>query len=159
MKTTTFNIHSFSFCIRYKPLVFRLLGALALYICFGVLASTVYAADRIPEPLNATHGSVWLQNSNGDIFNALLLHTDVDYEVSGMIARATVKQQFKNTSSLWAEGGEVIFSIGMLHNMALMVLQAMCSQNHQSQNQKPFTGTTVLVVSLPLTHKWSPRIF
>jgi hypothetical protein len=47
------------------------------------------------------------------------------------------------SSSLWAEGGEVIFSIGMPHNMALMVLQAMCSQNRQSHNQKPFADTAV----------------
>jgi len=32
------------------------------------------------------------------------MQTDVDYKVTGNIARAKVKQRFKNNSSLWAEG-------------------------------------------------------
>jgi len=32
------------------------------------------------------------------------LHTDVDYQITGPIARAKIQQRFKNSSSLWAEG-------------------------------------------------------
>ncbi len=82
----------------------RLLGALALYICFGLLAEYVYADIGEPDPMESTRGSVWLLTDSGSYVDALLMDTDVDYEVSGIIARATVKQRFRNTGSLWAEG-------------------------------------------------------
>jgi Ca-activated chloride channel family protein len=84
--------------------LFRLLGALILYLLFGLLSESAFANDDNPETLEATHGSVWLLSDNGSYINALLLDTDVDFDVSGMIARATIRQRFKNTSSLWAEG-------------------------------------------------------
>ena len=88
---------------RLNPLL-RLLGALALYICFGLLAEFAYANNDDPKPLESTHGSVWLLAGNDSYINTLLLATDVNFEISGMIVRANVKQRFKNTSSLWAEG-------------------------------------------------------
>ena len=54
--------------------------------------------------MESTSGSVWLLTENGSYTNALLLKTDVSFDVSGIIARATVKQRFRNTSSMWAEG-------------------------------------------------------
>ena len=82
----------------------RLLGALALYACFGLIAEFAYANNNNLNPLESTHGSVWLLPDNGNYINALLLETDVNFDISGMIVRAKVKQRFKNTSSLWAEG-------------------------------------------------------
>jgi Ca-activated chloride channel family protein len=82
----------------------RLIGALALYICFGLLAEYVYASKGEPEPLESTSGAVWLLTGNGSYANALLLETDVNFDISGIIARATVKQRFRNTGSMWAEG-------------------------------------------------------
>jgi Ca-activated chloride channel family protein len=84
--------------------LFRLLGALILYLLFGLLSESAFANDNNPDPLESTHGTVWLSPDNGSYFNALLLDTDVDIDVSGMIARATIRQRFQNTSSLWAEG-------------------------------------------------------
>ena len=82
----------------------RLTGALALYFCFGLLAEYAYASNDEPDPLESTIGSVWLLPETGSYVNALLLETDVSFDVSGIVARATVKQRFRNTGSLWAEG-------------------------------------------------------
>jgi Ca-activated chloride channel family protein len=82
----------------------RFLGALILYLLFGLLSESAFANGNNPDPLEATQGSVWLLPDNGSYVNALLLETDVDFDVSGMIARATIRQRFKNTSSVWAEG-------------------------------------------------------
>lgn len=81
----------------------RLLGTLALYVCFGLLADAGYATNHHQSPADATQGSIWLKPDNGGYINALLLQTEVDFDISSMIARAVVKQRFKNTSQLWAE--------------------------------------------------------
>ena len=84
--------------------ILRLLGALALYICFGLLAEYAYASDNTPNPMESTQGSVWLLPDNGNYVDALLLETDAKFNVSGIIARVKVIQRFKNTSNMWAEG-------------------------------------------------------
>jgi Ca-activated chloride channel family protein len=83
--------------------VLRLLGAVLLYLVFGLLTETAFANNN-PERMESTNGAVWLLKDNGSLINALLLDTDVDFDVSGMISRARIKQRFKNTSDLWAEG-------------------------------------------------------
>ena len=89
---------------RLMTAALRLLGSLALYWLFGLLAETVYAATPAADPFDATQGSVWLQQDDGSYVSALLLETDVDIDVSGMIARAQVRQRFSNTGDVWAEG-------------------------------------------------------
>ncbi len=85
-------------------ILFRLLGTVVLYTSFGLLAETAFAYNNEPGPMDPTQGSVWLSSGNGDYTNALLLETDADFTVSGMISRATVRQRFKNTGTQWAEG-------------------------------------------------------
>ena len=104
MKTAAPCIHSARNRIDRTTVLFRLLGSLALYICFGLLAEYAYAATDEPEPMESTRGSVWLMTDSGSYINALLMETDVTIDVSGIIARATVKQHFRNTGSMWAEG-------------------------------------------------------
>jgi Ca-activated chloride channel family protein len=85
----------------------KALMAISVYIIFGLLFHYVYANTNTKDsvdPYQATHGSVWLLADNGIYIEALQMQTDVDYEVTGSIARAKVKQQFKNNSSLWTEG-------------------------------------------------------
>ena len=101
MKTCTREAHLDKHKNSLAGILLRLLGATALYLCFGLLAEYAYANHAVP--LDSTRGSVWLQPDDGRTINALLLKTDVDFNVSGMIARAVVKQRFKNTSGLWAE--------------------------------------------------------
>ena len=88
---------------------------ICVYLVFGLLFQTVYAnvgtnidINRNTDPYQAQHGSVWLLPDNGQnsgmYLEVLQMQTDVNYEVTGAIARAKVKQQFINSSDLWAEG-------------------------------------------------------
>ena len=104
MKTSAADIHPVNHSNDRPGVLLRLLGALALYICFGLLAEYAYASKGETSPMQSTSGSVWLLTENGSYANALLLETDVSFDISGIIARATVKQRFRNTGSMWAEG-------------------------------------------------------
>ena len=83
----------------------KTLVVISMYFIFGLILQYVYAnTGETVDPYQSQHGSVWLLPDNGIYIEALQMQTDVDYEITGAIARATVKQQFKNSSSLWAEG-------------------------------------------------------
>ena len=87
--------------------VHKLLIVISVYLAFGLLVQYVYANDiseKNSDPYQAQHGSVWLLPDNGIYLEAMQLQTDVDYDITGPIARARVKQQFKNNSDFWAEG-------------------------------------------------------
>jgi len=82
---------------------------ISVYLLFGLLFQHVYAANKTDiietvDPYQSQHGSVWLLTDNGIYLEALQMQTDVNYEVTGSIARARVKQQFINSSEFWAEG-------------------------------------------------------
>ncbi|MFV9614961.1 MAG: marine proteobacterial sortase target protein [Gammaproteobacteria bacterium] len=92
-------------------IIHKILAVISIYLLFGLLFQYVYANDisnnsgeKSIDPYQAQHGSVWLLPDNGIYIEAMQMQTDVDYEVTGSIARAKVKQKFKNSSSLWAEG-------------------------------------------------------
>ena len=104
MKTSAADIDPVNHGNDRPGVLLRLLGALALYACFGLLAEYAYASNNETRPMESTGGSVWLLTENGSYANALLLETDVSFDVSGIIARATVRQRFRNTASMWAEG-------------------------------------------------------
>lgn len=62
-----------------------------------VLLPTLALADR--------SAALWLQSgAHGDRQPAMLLETDVDIEVSGMLAYTLVSQRFVNTTEDWVEG-------------------------------------------------------
>ena len=95
--------------------IHKILVVISIYLVFGLLFSHVYANvpdanndNTRPDPYQAQHGSVWLladnDPNNSQYIEALQMQTDVDYEVTGSIARAKIKQQFVNSSSMWAEG-------------------------------------------------------
>ena len=104
MKTSAADIDPVNHGNDRPGVLLRLLGALALYACFSLLAEYAYASNNETRPMESTGGSVWLLTENGSYANALLLETDVSFDVSGIIARATVRQRFRNTASMWAEG-------------------------------------------------------
>ena len=91
-------------------IIHKILVVISIYLVFGLLFQHVYANineekyDKTADPHQSQHGSVWLLSDNGVYIEALQMQTDVDYEITGAIVRAKVKQQFKNNSSLWAEG-------------------------------------------------------
>ena len=104
MKALFYDSYTASTGSRVMSAALRLLGSLALYGLFGLLADAVYAAAHTADPLDSTHGAVWLLQDNGSYSSALLLETEVDIDVSGMIARAKVRQRFSNSGDAWAEG-------------------------------------------------------
>ena len=86
-------------------IIHKILVVISVYLLFGLICQCVYAnIDETVDPYQSQHGSVWLLPDNGVYIEAMQMQTDVDYEINGSIARAKVRQQFKNTSSLWAEG-------------------------------------------------------
>jgi Ca-activated chloride channel family protein len=104
MRTTTSTPCISGILTGWMTWLIRLTGAFALYALFGLLADVAYAASGTADPLKATNGSVWLHADNGRPVEALLLETEVDIDVTGMIARARIKQRFQNTLDIWAEG-------------------------------------------------------
>lgn len=92
----------------YITFFIRIFFCLFVFIVFSLLADTVSAnvadVNNKPDLNKTTHGSVWLLPRDGIYIEALQLETRVNMDVSGMIVRAKVKQQFRNVSSLWAEG-------------------------------------------------------
>lgn len=83
-----------------------ILVVICVYLVFGLLFMHVYANTDTGDidPYQTRHGSVWLLPDNGVYIEALQMQIDVDYEITGAIARAKVKQRFRNSSELWAEG-------------------------------------------------------
>lgn len=94
-----------------KTFFLRVLFSIFVFLVFSMLTNTVNAnvveqhKSTFKPDLNATtNGSVWLLPTDGVYIKALKLETEVNMDVSDMIVRAKVKQQFRNVSSLWAEG-------------------------------------------------------
>lgn len=104
MKTRTLRPWFYDVAARCTTGLIRLSGALGLYFLFGLLASFAFASGGTTDPMASTHGSLWLLTNDGGHNEALLVETKVAIDVSGMIARASIKQHFRNNSDLWAEG-------------------------------------------------------
>ena len=104
------NDFRYSYCKpnTYKTILIHLLVTVLVFIVFFMLDNNVYAngenATNQPDLNSITRGSTWLLPSDGVYIEALQLQSTININVSGMIARATVRQHFRNTSSLWAEG-------------------------------------------------------
>ncbi len=90
-------------------LALRILTALAAVAAAGVLllaAGGARASTLVPmKPQDAAGGTLLLKsNANGETFAVPLLATDVEIRVSGMVARAAVRQRFRNPHPEWYEG-------------------------------------------------------
>jgi Ca-activated chloride channel family protein len=66
-----------------------------------VLSSAAMAQEMAPD--QAQSGSLLWRMQQGYV-TATLLNTDVDIEISGLIARVTVRQEFHNGGTDWVEG-------------------------------------------------------
>jgi len=82
---------------------------LAVVATAGVLllaAGGARASTLVPmKPQDAAGGTLLLKsNANGETFAVPLLATDVEIRVSGMVARAAVRQRFRNLHADWYEG-------------------------------------------------------
>jgi Ca-activated chloride channel family protein len=101
-----------------RPIVVEFLATLFVTFCIGVATSIVLCAtvilmageargaDLAPmRAAEARQGTLLFKaDAKGETFAAPLLHTDVAIKVSGLAARAQVKQTFRNPSEDWYEG-------------------------------------------------------
>ncbi len=90
-------------------LALRILTALAAVAAAGVLllaAGGARASTLVPmKPQDAAGGTLLLKsNADGETLAVPLLATDVEIRVSGMVARAAVRQRFRNPNPEWYEG-------------------------------------------------------
>ncbi|MCW8826618.1 MAG: marine proteobacterial sortase target protein, partial [Gammaproteobacteria bacterium] len=93
---------------KFRKFLIRLLITVITLVLLFLFAGTVYAdedsSSNRPDLNSVTRGSVWLLPADGIYLEAIQLNSQVNIDISGMIARAKVRQQFRNTSSRWAEG-------------------------------------------------------
>ncbi len=76
---------------------------LLLLILLGLLPGMVWASE-IALPAEIKAGSFFVRGDSGVTQEALRLNSEADFNISGMIARVRLQQQFKNTSAEWMEG-------------------------------------------------------
>src|SRR5436309_13124280 len=86
----------------------RSLIVLGLIFAFALAASAARAEaadDARGRPDGVTEGTLfWRTAEQESLVPAPTLKTDVSIVVTGIVARATVRQEFTNSSSAWAEG-------------------------------------------------------
>ena len=88
-------------------LVAIVLGCIVMLLTLPTHAETAdevvhSESQHFKHPAEATQGSLLFKGEN-DFMTAPLLHTEVHIDVSGMIARARVKQSFRNPDTEWKE--------------------------------------------------------
>jgi len=104
---------------RYKPqksgliiwlqrlIIFILLAVLFLFLMLmSDIVKAGQASDNLPQVSlnNVSEGSLLIKDEHSGLYKQIpLLETDVDINVSGMIARSHIKQKFKNISDGWIE--------------------------------------------------------
>jgi Ca-activated chloride channel family protein len=85
----------------------RLLLAISTLLLFAPVVRPVSAADTPGEgrPRRVTSGTLlWRVAGEGELVPAPALDTHVNLRLTGMVARATVRQEFTNPAAAWAEG-------------------------------------------------------
>ena len=84
----------------------RLLLAISTLLLFAPVARSVSAADAPGEalPRRVSGTLLWRTVGEGALVPAPALDTHVHLRVTGMVARAAVRQEFGNPAAEWAEG-------------------------------------------------------
>ena len=80
----------------------NLLQGILLIILLAILPGLVFANDAINFDQVST-GTLFTQSPAGRQ-QAMLMNSDVEFDISGLVARVNVKQHFKNDSDQWVEG-------------------------------------------------------
>ena len=90
-----------------RLIIFILLVVLTLFLLLmSDIVKANPAADDFPKVSldNVSQGSLLIKDHQSGLYKQIpLLETNVDINVSGMVARSHLKQQFKNTSDNWIE--------------------------------------------------------
>lgn len=98
-----------------KPCRLRYLLLLVLSIAVGTLAWHSAQAEEVARSQEVVGQEQRIEDvqagqllfkgeGSADYHSSLLLHSDVQIQVSGLIAHSTLKQTFRNDSSTWVEG-------------------------------------------------------
>ncbi len=82
---------------------FWVLALIVVLLTGPAPASAQESANKGPSPNDMQSGSLLLRMANG-YTTATLLNTKVDMKISGLVARVSVRQEFRNTSADWVEG-------------------------------------------------------
>jgi len=81
----------------------QLLQGLLLFILLGLLPGLVLAEPMaLPDSIHA--GSFFTRSATGGYQQALRLQSQVHFQISGLLARTRVQQQFSNSSDAYMEG-------------------------------------------------------
>ena len=105
-----FQFRSAPFRTSRLMVVWLLFLLLIAVLSVGMLMTAIVQAQETEmnhdsRPRDASGGTLLFKaKSHGEYLPAPLLKTDVQMTISGLIVRATVRQQFKNDSAEWAEG-------------------------------------------------------
>ncbi|MBI5612855.1 MAG: marine proteobacterial sortase target protein [Gammaproteobacteria bacterium] len=93
--------------LRVRGLAVLAAGVIGLLLAFLGMAFAASAradtADAGWRPKDITQGSLILRSGDG-VQPAPLLHTDVQMQIAGLVARVRVQQRFRNPGDGWAEG-------------------------------------------------------
>ena len=86
----------------------NLMAAVLLLMAIAAASPNAFAKSELgPEvrPGQVGEGTLLLRGDDGAPYRAALVQkTDVEIDVSGLIARATVRQAFENSSDIFMEG-------------------------------------------------------
>src|SRR6266849_1305185 len=85
----------------------RKLIALVIVLSALAMVASAEGADggAAPPPRRVTEGTLlWRTAAEAPLTPAPVLRTDVEMRVTGMVVRVTVRQEFTNPATLWAEG-------------------------------------------------------
>lgn len=85
-------------------LIRHALWGLLLFLRVTVAWAEAIPGQVMPDFNEVRSGSLWLQGSGGHSHYAPLLDTDVEMDITAMLARVTVRQHFSNPGDDWVEG-------------------------------------------------------
>jgi Ca-activated chloride channel family protein len=81
------------------------MAAVGASLLLALMAGEAAATEVVPmKPKEAQTGALLLKTAAGETLAVPLVATDADIRVSGMVARARVRQVFRNPSDDWHEG-------------------------------------------------------
>ena len=81
------------------------MAVVGVSMLLALIAGDAGAAEAAPmKPKDAQTGTLFLKSGAGTTLAVPLVTTDVDIRVSGMVARARVRQVFRNANDDWYEG-------------------------------------------------------
>ncbi len=98
------TLHCVAAGIGAALLITVILTGLVLMLADTAQADTHSAERSLARLGDATHGTLVFKGANTGYEQAPLLRTEVDISVTGLLARATVRQHFENPFEEWQEG-------------------------------------------------------